>query len=197
MDEAEIDRMVRRLESRKRAVVEVDFIAKRAIEHWEKDGLDFYLCETPIKEDLEKMKDIPELKKAHSLLRRLGELNGYVCFPKLPGLIPGYHGIYTYVPVHGGITFFQEWADGSCTYGFDTGHSDSYKSPIRDKGWMKLETESMARGIQIAARFEPYYLKAGEDNQKKARVLDRMGKFLPLVIMGNFGAMMNLLSGDL
>jgi hypothetical protein len=64
-------------------------------------------------------------------------------------------------------------------------------------GWMRLETESMARGIQIAGRFERYYLNAQDDNGKKARVLDRMGKFLPVEVQGKLGVIINLLKGEL
>jgi hypothetical protein len=67
---------------------------------------------------------------------------------------------------------------------------------ISDVGWMMAETESMARGIQIAARFEPYYLRATTE-ERKARVLTHMQKFLPLDVRGNFQAMLNLLSGEL
>lgn len=192
-DEPEIniawmDEMVRKWQSRTRAVMPVDLVAERAVEHWTKDGLDFYLRENPAWAEL-------GILREHVL--EIGRWNGYARFHKLPGILPGIGGIYTYVPVHGGITFFQEWADGSVTYGFDTAHAHSGESPIGDVDWMKLETESMARSIRIAARFERFYLAAGDDNQKKARVLDRMGKFLPLEIRGNIGTMLNLLTGEL
>jgi hypothetical protein len=170
------------------ALIEVDFIAEKAVEHWQKDGLDFFICENRVWGELQQFK-YTDLS--------VGRWNGYVKFPKLPGETPGYRGIYTYLPVHGGITFFQEWTDGSVTYGFDTGHVWSKESPIDDLGWVRLETESMGRSIQIAARFEKYYLRAGDNNQKKARVLERMGKFLPVEVEGNFGIMLRLLSGEL
>jgi hypothetical protein len=55
----------------------------------------------------------------------------------------------------------------------------------------------MGRGIQIAARFEPYYLKAGNDNRKKARVLDRMRSFLGETDAPNTGVLLKILTGEL
>jgi hypothetical protein len=187
-----LEEMSRCWQAQTRAVKPVDFVAARAVEHWTKDDLDFYICESPVWPEFKHLTDIGIL---HTMT--CGQWNGYVRFPKLPGILPGFHGIYTYVPVHGGITFFQEWADGSVTYGFDTAHAYSGAAPIFDIDWIKFETESMGRSIRIAARFERYYLAAGDDNTKKARVLDRMGKFLPLEITGNFGTMLNLLTGEL
>jgi hypothetical protein len=182
-----------RFDARTRGVVEVDFIREDAVEHWQKDGVDLYLCLNRINIDMQFVRAIvPDFKGMEC-----GTWNGYARFPKLPGILPGYKGIYTYVPVHGGITFFQEWGDGSCTYGFDTGNSRSNSALTTNKDWMMRETESLARGVQIAARFERYYLAAGDDNRKKARVLDRMGKFLPIGITDNLGIMLNLLGGEL
>lgn len=188
-----LEAMNRRREAESRAVIEVDFIAEGATEHWVKDGLDFYICQNALWDELMLTQRIT----GYDYAKRFGQWNGYVKFPKLPGLIPGWRGIYTYVPVHGGITFFQEWADGAVTYGFDCAHAWSGQSPVHDLGWVRLETESMARSIRIAARFERYYLRAGEDNNKKARVIDRMGKFLPVDPRDNFGVMLNLLGGEL
>jgi hypothetical protein len=189
------DELQSNLEARTRGVLPVDTIAEVAVEHWQKDGVDLYICEAPMWEEMQRI--YREGILLPSMTRYFGRWNGYCKFAKLPGLIPGRDGIYTYVPVHGGITYFQEWADGSVTYGFDTGHAHSSESPIDDLGWMRLETESMARSIQIAARFERYYLNAGDSNKKKGRVLDRMGKFLPVEISGNFGVMLRLLGGEL
>jgi hypothetical protein len=183
----------RRMQAQTRGVREVDFIAAEAVEHWTKDGLDFYLCENRAWAEFKKMAAMG--LGDHTM--EYGQWNGYVRFPKLPGILPGYGDIYTYVPVHGGITYFQEWADGSVTYGFDTSHSHSGECPIHDMDWMKLETESMGRSIRIAARFERYYLAAGDDNRKKARILHRMSEFLPVEISGNIGVILNLLKGEL
>jgi len=191
-----IDRLARRIEARTRAVVDVDFIAAGAAEHWQKNEVDLYICESPAWAEFKEAYAAGVLMRDHS--KTHGRWNGYARFPKLPGVLPGREGIYTYVPVHGGITFFQEWADGSVTYGFDCGHLWSHESPIKELGWVRLETESMARGIQIAGRFERFYLNAGDDNEKKARVLGRMGKFLPVEdIRSNLGIVINLLKGEL
>jgi hypothetical protein len=187
--------LTRRFDARTRAIRPVDIIAEVAVEHWQKDGVDLYICEAPSWQEMQSMQLLHALRG--EMTRYFGRWNGYCKFAKLPGLIPGFNGIYTYVPVHGGLTYFQEWADGSVTYGFDTSHAYSAESPIDDLGWMHLETESMARSIQIAARFERYYLNAGDSNKKKGRVLDRMGKFLPVEISGNFGVMLRLLGGEL
>lgn len=195
-----LEELQRRREAASRAVRDVDFIAESAVEHWTKDGLDFYLCENRAWQGMQSRAVRDALKSVSDLsdpMLDFGQWNGYVKFPKLPGILPGYRGIYTYIPVHGGLTFFQEWADGSCTYGFDCCHGYSGHSPIKDKDWVKLEAESMGRSIRIAARFEKYYLKAGDDNRKKARVLDRMGQFLPVELGGNTGIMFNLLGGEL
>jgi hypothetical protein len=177
-----------------------DVIADQAWIGWSKDDLRFFLCESPVWLEFQEMKQKdPALYYRLSSLSRPGRFNGYVRFPKLPMVAPGLRGILDYIPVHGGLTFFQEWWDGSVTYGFDTGHlvSMEMKEIINDVEWMMAETESMGRSIQIASRFERYYLNAGEDNDKKARVLDRMGKFLPVNVRDNLGIMLNLLCGDL
>ena len=192
---AQLDELIAKREAQTRAIQEHDFIDANATERWTKDGVDFFICENASWPELKKCADLGIISEMRPL--EFGRWNGYARFPKLPGLIPGYKGIYRYVPVHGGITFFQEWVNGSVTYGFDCAHAHSGESPIDDIGWMKLETESMARGIQIAARFERYYLNAGDSNEKKLRVIERMEKFLPLEIGGNMGVMLNILTGEL
>ncbi|HTF69761.1 MAG TPA: hypothetical protein VK638_44500 [Edaphobacter sp.] len=176
-----------------------NFIADHAHLCWSKGDLQFFLCEHPIHAEGRRVQqENPKLYSELSIYKKVGRYNGYVRFPSLPMIVPGFKGILTYVPVHGGITYFQDWWDASVTYGFDVGHliSESMLEIISDIGWMMAETEGMARGIQIAARFEPYYLNARTEEQK-ARVLDRMGRFMPLDIHGNTGAMLKLLSGSL
>lgn len=177
-----------------------DFIADQAFLCWAKGDLRFFLVESPVYLEVQKMKALnnPQLAGSIKLLTGHGRYNGYVRFPKLPLVAPGYKGIVGYVPVHGGITFFQEWWDGSCTYGFDTGHIWSGNIPeiINNIDWLMAETESLGFGIKIAARFEPYYLNARTE-QRKAIILDRMGEFMPLNVGENFNVMMNLMSGEL
>jgi hypothetical protein len=190
----EVHRQTAILESKK------DFIADDAWLCWSKGELRFFLCESAMYMEFEKVRrQSPELaSRLSDLLSGFGRFNGYVRFPALPVVAPGMHGIIDYVPVHGGITFFQQWWDGSVTYGFDTGHAVSLEHPeiLNDLEWMMTETESMARGIQIAARFERFYLNAGDDNKRKARVLGRMGKFLPVEDL-SISMMLNLLQGEL
>ena len=179
---------------------QTDFIADNAWLCWSKGELRFFLAESAVYRETEGIKrDRPKLYASLPTLAQWGRFNGYVRFPKLPVVAPGIHGIIDYVPVHGGITYCQEWWDGSVTYGFDTAHAISGRMTeiINDVGWMMAETESMARAIQIAARFEPYYLKADDDNQRKARVLDRMRKFLPVGLTDNMNIMLNLMRGEL
>ena len=200
---ARMDGFTRRMEARaaehraKLLAAKTNWILDNAWLCWRKDDLILSLCESPVWHDFERMKVLcPELFNPE--LMRVGRFNGYVTFPKLPVVAPGYRGILTYVPVHGGITYCQDWWDGSFTYGFDCGHAHSGEMGeiINDVDWMMHETESMAHGIQVAARFEPYYLRA-EGDDAKARVLDRMGQFLPLEVQGNFGAMINVMFGGL
>ena len=186
----------------RKAVMEskTDWIADSAWLCWSKDDLRFFLNESPLWKESELIKQRePRLYAKLSSLDKWGRFNGYVRFPKLPVVAPGIHGILDYVPVHGGITFCQEWWDGSVTYAFDTAHAISMDMTeiISDVGWMMAETENMARSIQIAARFERYYLKADDDNNRKARVLDRMGKFMPVGPTDNMNIMLNLLRGEL
>lgn len=179
---------------------ETDLIADQAWLCWSKDGLRFFLCESPVWKESEGIKrEQPKLYAELRSLSQFGRFNGYVRFPKLPVVAPGIHGILDYVPVHGGITYCQEWWDGSVTYGFDTAHAWSMEMPeiVNDVDWMMQETESMGRAIQIAARFEHYYLQADEDNERKARVLDRMGKFLPVYPFDKMHIMLNLMRGEL
>lgn len=177
-----------------------DVIADAAWMCWSKDGLRYFLNESPVWLEFQEMKQKDSALYCRlSSFSRPGRFNGYVRFPELPMVAPGIQGILDYVPVHGGLTYFQEWWDGSVTYGFDTGHLVSMEMGeiINDVGWMMAETESMGRSIYIASRFERFYLNAGDDNHKKARVLERMGKFLPVDPLGNLGIMLNLLSGEL
>ena len=193
MQVREVEHRVRILEDKR------NLISDRAFLCWKKGDLQFFLCEHPIHVEGRRVKqENPELYNELSIYKTIGRYNGYVRFPSLPMIVPGHRGILTYVPVHGGITYFQDWWDGSVTYGFDVGHivSEKMLEIINDIGWMMTETESMARGIQIASRFERYYLNANTE-QRKAVVLDRMGKFLPLAVGDNFGAMVNVMFGDL
>jgi hypothetical protein len=205
MDERAIEQMQREWEDRQvqrqASILEskADYIADTAWVCWSKGELRFFLTESPVWLDYQHMKlTHPEMYARMTRACTFGRFNGYVRFPKLPVVAPGIRGILSYVPVHGGITFCQQWWDDSVTYGFDTGHaiSSDNREIIDDMEWMMTEAESLARGIQIAARFERFYLNAGDDIKRKARVLDRMGRFLPLEDL-TMSVMLNLLAGEL
>jgi hypothetical protein len=201
-------RMEQRQAARNQEIIEskVNIISDDAFLCWKSEapemkGLRFYLCASRVWESFQKMDSDPdpEIRRIGARYSaEFGKYNGYVQFPNLPTVAPGYKGILAYVPVHGGITYFQQWWDGSVTYGFDTGHSHSEEmgETINDMGWLMAEAESMARNILIVARFEPYYLNARTE-ERKAVVLNRMNRFLQIDVMGNMGVMLNLLSGEL
>lgn len=121
--------------------------------------------------------------------------NGYVIFPQKPVIEPGYEGILTYVPVHGGITYAEHDELGSI-YGFDTAHPRWRNEPTRDKGWTKQQLDIMIRGILRAAALEEEYLKADGDNKRRAEIVDQIRDITPGAEL-NFGEMINLMFGEL
>ena len=118
----------------------------------------------------------------------------------------GYDGILTYVTVHGGITFAEQDNKGM-VYGFDCRHCDDGKNPekFNDMDWMRNECKRMAASIHIAAQYEKQYLDAGDDNEKKAELLDHFYSHIKDHGMPgfntdegwNFGTAINLMGGDL
>lgn len=192
-----IEEMASRMEQRQALIdqfiidAKLNTISDEAILCWRYEDVRCYLTANHLYGSGEKLKKLhPYLAMPH-----FGKYNGYAQFDKLPLVAPGYKGIAEYVHVHGGITYFRQWHDGSCTYGFDTSHAWSGEIPD-DIEWMMSETEAMVRGIRIAARFEPYYLNARTE-ERKAVVLTRMDKFMNINVGENMGVMMRLLSGDL
>lgn len=100
-----------------------------------------------------------------------GNYNGYVRFPKRPVQEKGYDGILTYVPVHGGITYAEE-DDKGMVYGFDCAHFGDEDNPkLNDLQWMRAECRRLARGILIAADYEPQYLQGDGDNEQLLELL--------------------------
>lgn len=107
---------------------------------------------------------------------------GYVAFKKRPFREQGYDGFLTYVPVHGGITYSEQEKDGSFTYGFDCAHvgdktlNPSFRS-IEEDGhfWTTeetaLETEKLAKALQIGIKYESRYLR-NISNKGKAKVIE-------------------------
>lgn len=166
-----------------------------ACETWEKDGIVFSLVRQSI--------PMPPNMLSAGIMNLLSDYYcGYCRFPERPLKEGHYDGIATYVPVHGGITWAEEAEDGSMAYGFDCAHGGDEDDPdLRDPEWLKAECERMAAAIKLAADFEPDYLAAGDD-EAKAKVLDRYHERLAedglvFKLEGNFGAMLNLLSGEL
>lgn len=129
---------------------------------------------------------------------------GYVRFPSRPVRETSYHGILTYVPVHGGITYAKEDpTDGSMVYGFDCAHAGDEERPeLHDLEWLGAETHRMAKAIQLAAEFEERFLLAQGDTEAAA-VLDayhaavREATGQKFNLADNFGAMIAVLGGDL
>lgn len=187
------------------------FVAENARWSWTENGLDFWLCVHPA----------------------LKHWCGYVRFPKRPLQEPRFRGIVTYVPVHGGVSWAQESPDGSFVYGFDCNHNSDRERPpglgnakdfmrrlrkakkTRDESWLvgrpkrrtfkwlKGQVLIMAAGIQTAVRYEPAYLAAENDQQKRAEIIDQFHRYLRREALGKFVledncmAMINLFGGRL
>ena len=140
------------------------------------------------------------------LHHELGHYCGYVRFPKKPVREEGYHGILTYVPVHGGITYAEQGKDGSMVYGFDCAHSGDWCS-CHQMGhkWtlqeVREEIKKMAVSIQLIAKYERRYLR-NITPKGKAKVIDEYHEELKkqniaFDLQDNFGAMLNLLAGQI
>jgi hypothetical protein len=128
---------------------------------------------------------------------------GYVRFSYRPLRERDYHGIATYVPVHGGITYAEEKEGSGMVYGFDCGHSgDEQRPETKERGWLQTQCQQMAIGILLAARYESHYLLA-KTEKEKALVVDKYHDDLKknygieFVLKDNFGAMINVLFGGL
>lgn len=132
----------------------------------------------------------------------LGHYCGCAVLRQRPALEPGYDGILTYVPVHGGITYAEELADGRMIYGFDCAHANDELNPqYQDVEWLFAEIDRMVTGVQLAAEYEPDYL-AAPDASARAVILDRYHSALSLKgitfdLSDNFGAMIQRLFGEL
>ena len=135
-----------------------------------------------------------------------GHLCGYARFPK-PPLKTGDKGIAAYVPVHGGITFYREYDDGSVVYGFDCAHvGDWTEFTPKGKKWtvekIKKEAEKMVTGIRVAAKYEDRYLEA-KTPRERAKVIDeyhdelRKEYGIEFDLTDNFMAMLRVFTGEL
>lgn len=122
---------------------------------------------------------------------------GYVRFETRPMTEEGYHGLLTYVPVHGGITFAEQDEDGSMVYGFDCGHAgDEGVEKLNNLEWLGEECFRMGRAIQLAAQYEDQYLAI--DNHERGTVIqayhdELKAQGIEFVLQDNFGAMINVL----
>ena len=156
-----------------------EYPEKEATKTWEREGVTFSIAQMP-----------------------LGHYCGYCRFPKRPTIEEGYDGILAYVPVHGGLTYAESDADGTMVYGFDCAHSGDDENPERsDIDWLTAECERMAVGIAVAAEFEEAYLLA-RDGETRAATLDAYHDKMretgaEFVLADNFGAMINVLCGQL
>lgn len=89
------------------------------------------------------------------------EMGHYCGYCRLPRLVAesGYDGLLRYVPVHGGITYAAESANGQMVYGFDCAHAgDEDEWQWRDRRILLAEARKMNTAIWIATFFEPFYL---------------------------------------
>lgn len=132
------------------------------------------------------------------LLTTMGHYCGYARFADKPVKEPGYNGILSYVPVHGGITYAHAGDDGM-VYGFDCAHLDDERNPLmRDIDWLKGQCQKMADSIVLAAEYEDRYLMAAGDNTTRAAIIDEFTKKLGgLEVTDNLGAMINVVCGQL
>lgn len=135
---------------------------------------------------------------------------GYVTFKKRPFREQHYNGFLAYVPVHGGITYAHEEKDGKMTYGFDCAHCNDYVEysfrtslPQTGHKWtleeVVAETEKLAKGLQVALKYELRYLR-NISNKGKAKVIDEYLKEIgenASSLKDNFGVTINLLGGKL
>lgn len=145
----------------------------------------------------------PTMRSLYDSDETRGRYNGYCAFDKRPVKTESYHGILTYVPVHGGITFAQTQDDGSIVYGFDCAHAGDENSPyVNDLSWMRAEVERMVDGVLAAADFESQFENA-LDNEAVAAVLDAYHWHLKneygidFDLRDNFGALIGALFGSL
>jgi len=139
-----------------------------------------------------------DCKQCSLLMTRTGHYCGYVLFAEKPMKEPGYNGILSYVPVHGGITYARA-EYGGMVYGFDCAHlGDEHNPDVRDISWLKEQCERLADGIVLAAEYEDRYLLAVGDNEERAIIIEEFTQKLGgLKVTENFGVMLNLLSGQL
>ena len=132
-----------------------------------------------------------------------GHFCGYVHLPYRPFQEVGYHGLLTYVPVHGGITFAEQQPDGSMVYGFDCMHAgdDEPGSPWHDIDRVKAEAERLLTALYAAVCYEIDYLEAKEGTGRVAIVDAYINDLattagIQFDLRDNMGAMISVLCGS-
>lgn len=130
------------------------------------------------------------------------QFNGYCRFRSKPVIERGYHGILSYVPVHGGITYANHDRLVS-VYGFDTAHANDEQNPlVKNIEWVEYQAWLMGKSIALASLYELDYLRS-ECPYFRARIIDKYHAKIrkltsqPFVIGNNFAAMINLMCGRL
>jgi len=153
---------------------------------WEKEGIDY-----------------ATVSRGETRSYKRAPWNGYCRFAKRPVIETGYDGILTYAPVHGGITYANEDADGSMVYGFDCAHlNDENNADLFDHEKVKTLTVQMGESIRIAAGYEERYLLA-RTNEDKSAIIEEYRDACKLwsdAEVGEheaFGVLINLLGGQL
>jgi len=187
-----------------------DYPESDAVHHWQyrDTACTIVRCDW-YEEELQKLRE-SGLEKVlaysiQTITAKLGNLQGYARFNRRPLYERSYHGIVTYVPAPGGITFAQQYTggifSGTFVYGYDTAHILMDGVQYKDVSWHVLRVEYMVDCIKIARRLERQYRDAWKQDdrirviQEFARRCELIGHGKKYEITDNYGLMMNLLSG--
>lgn len=164
-----------------------------AVKTWEKEGLVFSIVpHTTLGLDHTLSSDEP------FKLKEIPYYCGYVRFPQRPVKEDGYNGIITYVPTHGGITYAEEFEDGTMVYGFDCAHfNDEHNPNLQDLDYITEECEMMAKYILLAAEFEGRYLATEDRGEIIDNFRDECRKLGEMDESFSMGALIALLTGKL
>ncbi len=161
---------------------------------------DWFKEELELLEAIQKESGIPLALMINSTRQKIDNFQGYTRFPKRPVYERDFEGIIKYVPAPGGITYAQQYIDGSFVYGYDTSHIGQTSVKYKDLSWHILQVEFMVDAITIAKRLERRY-RLGNRRQKLLvarefnRRLSLLGK--PIDLLDNHGLAMHLLFGEL
>jgi hypothetical protein len=107
-----------------------------------------------------------------------------------------YQGFRAYIPVHGGITYAEKDSQGY-VYGFDCAHAgDEDRPELKDIDWLTRHTERFCDMLLLARDYESRYKKL-KSNKAKAKVIDEYREKVNASEEIGFGAMINVLTGEL